>query len=146
MHLNILSYFNETPSLINAVSIFLFLVKIRSPSKLKIKNCKTNQFLAKKQNGFFFIVPACLNLRPNYKIPMFRVTRPYLNLLVKPSIFFQVFWKKINLCILKGEMPFQMHKIILFSERKKIKQNMCACPLPKTHLFFLFILNNQDRH
>ena len=30
-------------------------------------------------------------LRPNKKIPVFRVTRPYLNLLVKPRIFFQVF-------------------------------------------------------
>ena len=28
--------------------------------------------------------------RPNKKIPVFRVTRPYLNLLVKPRFFF--FW------------------------------------------------------
>ena len=39
---------------------------------------------------------------PNKNIPVFRVTRPYLNLLVKPR-FFQAFWKKIIiLCILKG--------------------------------------------
>ena len=30
------------------------------------------------------------------KIPVFRVTRPNLNLLAKPRIFFLVFWKKYN--------------------------------------------------
>ena len=35
-------------------------------------------------------------------MPVFRVTQPYLNLLVKARTF-QVFWKKnIILCILKG--------------------------------------------
>ena len=29
------------------------------------------------------------------KIPVFRVTPPYLHLLVKPRSFLQVFWKKI---------------------------------------------------
>ena len=48
------------------------------------------------------------------KIPVFRVT--YLNLLVKPRIFFR--FSKINLCILKGEMPFKMHKINFFSRKK----------------------------
>ena len=75
------------------------------------------------------------------KIPAFRVTRPYLNLLVKPRIFFRfsgknmilsilkgispfklhklIFWKKmLILCILKGEMPFKMHKIIFFPKNK----------------------------
>ena len=37
---------------------------------------------------------------------LFRVTRPYLNLLVKPRKKFQVFWKKYNF------MPSKMHKII----------------------------------
>ena len=35
------------------------------------------------------------------KIPVFRVTLPYLKLLVKPRFFFQVFWEKIvktNMC------------------------------------------------
>ena len=51
------------------------------------------------------------------KIPVFRATRPYLNLLVKPRPF-HVFWRKnIILCILKGISPFKMHKIIFFSEK-----------------------------
>ena len=37
-----------------------------------------------------------LILWPNKNISVFRVTRPSLNLLVKPYLeFFQVFWKKI---------------------------------------------------
>ena len=36
-------------------------------------------------------------------IPVFRVTRPYLNLLMKPRIFFRFSGNKYNLCILKGE-------------------------------------------
>ena len=62
-------------------------------------------------------------LRPNKKIPMFRLTRPYLNLLVKPRIFSgllvkpRIFFRYsgkiyIILCVLRGEMPFKMHKII----------------------------------
>ena len=58
-------------------------------------------------------------LRPNEKIPVFRVTRLYLNLLVKPSGgFFRIFGKNIILCILKGEMPFILHKTIFFPEKK----------------------------
>ena len=46
-------------------------------------------------------------LRPNKKnTPVFRVTGPYLN--------FRFSGKNIILCILKGEMPFKMHKIIFF--------------------------------
>ena len=59
-------------------------------------------------------------LRPNKKIPVFRVTQPYLNLLVKPRIIFRFSGEKnIILCILKGEMPFKMHKIIFFFQKKK---------------------------
>ena len=54
------------------------------------------------------------SIRPNKKRPVFKVTRPYLNLLVKPR-FFRFSGKNIILCILKGEMPFKMHKIIFFS-------------------------------
>ena len=54
---------------------------------------------------------------------VFRVTRPYLNLLVKPRFFFGFLEKKyIILCILKGEMPempFKMLKIIYIFSRKK---------------------------
>ena len=39
----------------------------------------------------------------------------YLNLLVKPRIFFRFSGKNIILCILKGKMPFKMHKIIFLS-------------------------------
>ena len=35
-------------------------------------------------------------VRPNKEIPVFRVTRPYLNLLVKPRIFFRYPGKKHN--------------------------------------------------
>ena len=59
--------------------------------------------------------------------PSFRVTRPYLNLLVKPRIF-QVFWKNKILCILKGEMPFKIHKKNFFPEKTIIEKNVC---LPK---------------
>ena len=38
------------------------------------------------------------------KIPVFRVTRPYLNLLVKPRFFSGFMEKNIILCILKGEL------------------------------------------
>ena len=62
----------------------------------------------------------------------------YLNFLVKPRFFFRFSGKNIFLCILKGYMPFKMHKIIFFS-RKKI----CVPTLPKifrsvteTYLFF----------
>ena len=51
-------------------------------------------------------------------MPVFRVAQTYLDLREKPRIF-QVFWKKnIILCVLKGEMPFKMHKIIFFPEKK----------------------------
>ena len=49
---------------------------------------------------------------------MFRVTRPCLNLLMKPRIFFMFSGKNIILCILKGKMPFKMHKSIYFFPEK----------------------------
>ena len=64
------------------------------------------------------------------KIPVFRVTQPYLNLLVKPRIFFRFSGKNIILCILKGEMSFKMHKIVFFSRKKKLK-TICVPTLPK---------------
>ena len=63
--------------------------------------------------------------RPNKEIPVFRETRPYLNLLVKPRIFFRFSGKNIILCILKGEMPLKMHKIMSFQGKK------CVPILPK---------------
>ena len=46
---------------------------------------------------------------------MFRVAGPFRNLQVKP-----VFWRNIILCILKGEMPFKMHKLYFFPEKKYV--------------------------
>ena len=48
---------------------------------------------------------------------VFRETRPYLNLLVKSRCFYWFSEKNIILCILKGEMPFKMHKIKLFQRK-----------------------------
>ena len=45
------------------------------------------------------------------KIPVFRVTQPYLSLMVKPGFFFQVFWKKYNF------MHFERRKVIFFPEK-----------------------------
>ena len=75
-----------------------------------------------------------------------------LNLLVKPRIFFKFSGKNIILCILKGEMPFKMHKITLFFSRKKRVKKICVPTLLKivrpitlnTLVFFLFGLNGRE--
>ena len=74
------------------------------------------------------------------KTPVFRVTRPYLNLLVKPSICIRLTVKYIILCFLKGKK----HKIIFFPEKSNIKICVPSLPslkvsdlLPETHLFFI---------
>ena len=66
-------------------------------------------------------------LRSNKKIPVFRVARPYLNILMKPRMYFQVFWKNIILCILKGISPFKMHKIIFLFQKRKLKKKRKRC-------------------
>ena len=85
------------------------------------------------------------NIRPNKKIPVFRITRPYLNLLVKPRFFSGFLETNIILCILKG-------KIIYIFQKKKLtekKNNVCvpylkfSDRLPRTHLF-LFIWPSYD--
>ena len=65
-------------------------------------------------------------LRPNKIYYMLRITRPYLNLLVKPRIFFRTSGKYIIVCILKGEMPFKIHQII-----NSLKKYVCL-PYLKT--------------
>ena len=82
-------------------------------------------FLLKMENdGNFYML-----LEPNKTIPLFRVTRSYLNLLVKPINFFRLSGKNIILCNLKGEMPFKMQKIIFFQKNKLLKK--CVPTLPK---------------
>ena len=75
---------------------------------------QTNTALYRKMN---FICVYIL-LRPIKKIPVFMVTRLYLNLLVKPRFILGFLAKNLILCILKGKMPFRMHKIINFFFRK----------------------------
>ena len=83
------------------------------------------------------------HIRPNKKkIPVFRVTRTYLKILVKPRIFLG-FLEEIMIC----EMPFKMHKINFFFQKKLSKKYVClpylkfSDPLPETFLFF-FIWHN----
>ena len=74
---------------------------------------------------------------------MFRVTRPYHNLLGKSRIFFKFSGKKyIFFCILKAKCFTKCIKLYLFPEKKK--KYVClpylkfSDQLPETHLFFLF--------
>ena len=74
---------------------------------------------------------AC-EIGPNEKISVFRVTLPYLNLLVKPRIcsgfldFFMNFERRnafqnaeqYIFSRLKNEMPFKIHKIMFFTRLK----------------------------
>ena len=76
------------------------------------------------------------------KKPVFRVTGPYLNLLMKSRIFYRFSGKNIILCFLKGKMPFKMHKIIFFSRKKYVwlPYLKFSDPLPETHCDLLFYL------
>ena len=66
-------------------------------------------------------------IRPNKKMPVLRVTRPYLNLLVKPRSFFRFSGK---------------NRIYIFFKKKKIKKIVCLPylkfpePSLETHLYF----------
>ena len=59
-----------------------------------------------------------------------RVTQPYLNLLAKSRIFSGFLDTDIILCILKGERPFKIYKIIFFSRKKLLKKKYVS-NLPK---------------
>ena len=63
-------------------------------------------------------------IRPNKKNPVFRVTQPYLNLLVKRRIFLGFLEKNIILCILKCIKSY-------FFSRKKIFKKKGVPTLPK---------------
>ena len=75
-------------------------------------------------------------VRPNQIIPVFRVTQPYLNLLVK----FRFSGKKIILCTLRGEMPFKMHKIVFFSRKKNAYPTLNFQTRYPKHTSFLLAL------
>ena len=85
-------------------------------------------------------------IRPNKKIPVFRVIRPNLNLLVKPILFSGFLEEKYNSIHFERHFAFQMYKIIFFSRNKKIIKKKYVClpylkfsdPLPKTLIFFIW--------
>ena len=72
------------------------------------------------------------------------VTRPYLDLLVKPKFFFTFSGKNIIICILKGKFTFQNEKKKI--QKNKIMKKKYVClpflkfsdMLPETHLFFIW--------
>ena len=84
----------------------------------------------------------CLNEAKLKKIPVFRVTGPELNLLVKPRFFFQVVWEKYYFMHFERQKAFQNASNNIFSRKKIIKKNVrllylnFSDPLPETHLFF----------
>ena len=59
-------------------------------------------------------------LSTNKNIPVFRIIRPYLNLLVKPRIFSGFLERSIISCILKAYFFYKMHKIIFFPEKSYV--------------------------
>ena len=69
---------------------------------------------------------------------MFRVTRPYQNIQVKPRFFFRFSGNNIILCILKGEMPFKMHKIIFSRIYVRLPYLKFSDPYQK-HTYFFYL-------
>ena len=66
-----------------------------------------SSLLISKSKHIFWEFKRAVSVRPIKKIPVFRVTGPYLNLLMKPRLFFRFSGKNIILCILKGKIAFQ---------------------------------------
>ena len=59
-------------------------------------------------------------LRPNKKkYNVFRIKSLKILCRVGTHVYFNFFWKKINFTHLKGILPFKMHKIIFFPEKRK---------------------------
>ena len=91
----------------------------------------------------FIIWNSFLLHRPNKKIPVFKVTWSYLNLLVKPRINFRFSGeKKIQFyAFWKAKCLSKCIKLYFFQ-----KKNVClpylkfSDPLPETHLFFYLAL------
>ena len=63
---------------------------------------------------------------------MFRATQPYLNLLVKPRIFFRFSGKKYNLMHFERRNDFQNVETIFFPRKKKCLEKINVPTLPKT--------------
>ena len=59
---------------------------------------------------------------------VFRVTGPYLNLLVKIRFFSGFSGKNIILCILKVKCLSKYIELYFFPEKEIITKNMCAYP------------------
>ena len=70
-----------------------------------------------------WLVQEILVLRPNKKIRVFQVIGLKILARVDTHIFcnYFFFWKIKILCILKGILPFKMHKIIYFSKKPEKK-------------------------
>ena len=88
---------------------------------------------------FFFFVSHMFYISPDKKIPVFRVSQPYLNLLVKPRIF-SGFLAKIYYF-----MRFERRRNFFFPEEKIIKKKYVCLPYTYNfqtrylkHTYFLF--------
>ena len=78
-------------------------------------------------------------LRPNKKITVLRVARPYLNLLVKPRFFSSFVEKNIFfLCILKGKCLSKSIKLYPFFQKKKYVCLIFRPVARNTLIFFIW--------
>ena len=87
-------------------------------------------------------------MRPNKKVPVFRVTRPYLNF---PNLdFFQLLWKKCNFMHFERQDAFQNALNYIFSRNfffflKKIcvlTQPKIFRPVTPKHTYFFIWPNS----
>ena len=96
---------------------------------------------------FFSYMQIFFNIMQNKKIPVFRVTRPYLNLLVKPRIFFKFSGKK-NIFVMHFERQIRLSKCIKLYLSPPPPKKICVPTLPKifrpttlnTFFFYLALL------
>ena len=120
----------------NHVEEIMFLGKKLKKKKIRVKTDRDN-FRGRERREFLESSLPNVSIRSNRKIPVFSVTRPYLNLLVKPRIF-SGFLKKNVFMYFERQNAFQ-NSLNYFSFPEKI----CVPTLPKisdllpeTHLFF----------
>ena len=120
----------------NHVEEIMFLGKKLKKKKIRVKTDRDN-FRGRERREFLESSLPNVSIRSNRKIPVFSVTRPYLNLLVKPRIF-SGFLKKNFFMYFERQNAFQ-NSLNYFSFPEKI----CVPTLPKisdllpeTHFFF----------